>query len=272
MNLMEKQMVELLVEMKDNYNVAGVKAEFETEGIRIEEAMRLKEISLKAGLDLSLKIGGCGAIKDMFDAINLGVERVIAPMIETAYALKKYVHALNIAFGNREKNEVQFIINIETITAFKNIDEILSLPEIKAINGIIIGRGDLCDSMGLTRAAVNSDRILDISLQIAEKAKSAGLKVAVGGSVHFDSLPFFKAFPERYIDYFETRKIIFSCPAALNNPAAAFLKATEFELMWLKNKKNYYGVIHREDDARLQMMEERYRESIDDLIQCLGKN
>jgi hypothetical protein len=36
--------------------------------------------------------------------------------------------------------------------------------------------------------------------------------------------------------------------------------------MWLKNKKNYYGAIHREDDARLEMMEERYRNSINKLI------
>jgi hypothetical protein len=33
--------------------------------------------------------------------------------------------------------------------------------------------------------------------------------------------------------------------------------------LWLKNKKNYYGAIHREDDARLVMMEERYRKSIE---------
>ncbi len=33
--------------------------------------------------------------------------------------------------------------------------------------------------------------------------------------------------------------------------------------MWLKNKREYYGSIHREDDARLAMMEDRYRKSID---------
>jgi hypothetical protein len=36
--------------------------------------------------------------------------------------------------------------------------------------------------------------------------------------------------------------------------------------MWLKNKKNYYGAIHREDDSRLEMMEERYRSSINKLL------
>lgn len=258
MNLMEKILVEILLEMKEKYNVSGIKAEFETEGTRMEEAMRLKEISLKAGLGLNLKVGGCGAIKDMFDAISLGVERVIAPMVETTYALKKYINATNIAFGNRDKNDVEFLINIETITAFKNFDEMLLLPEIKALSGIVIGRFDLSSSMGLTREAINSDRILDISLKIAEKAKLAGLKVAVGGGVFVDSLPFLKAFPEGHLDQFETRKVIFSCPAALNNPEDAFLKAIEFEIMWLKNKKNHYEVISHEDDARLKMMEDYY--------------
>lgn len=266
MNSMEKKMVELLVELKENYNVSGVKAEFEAEGTRMEEAMRLKEVSLKAGLGLNLKIGGCEAIKDMFDAISLGVDRVIAPMVETAYALKKYINAVNIAFENGEKSDVEFLINLETITASKNFDEMLSLPEIQSLSGIVIGRVDLSGSMGLTREAINSDRVLDVALKIAEKAKSAGLKVVIGGGVSVHSLPFFKAFPEGHIDRFETRKVVFSCPEALNNSEEAFLKAVEFEIMWLKNKKNYYGAIHREDDSRLEMMEERYRKSINELI------
>ena len=34
-------------------------------------------------------------------------------------------------------------------------------------------------------------------------------------------------------------------------------------VMWLKNKKAYYTQISREDDSRLNMMEERYRKSIE---------
>jgi hypothetical protein len=90
--------------------------------------------------------------------------------------------------------------------------------------------------------------------------------VVVGGGVSVHSLPFFKAFPEGHLDRFETRKVVFRCPEAINNPEEAFLKAVEFELMWLKNKKNYYGAIHREDDSRLEMMEERYRSSINKLL------
>lgn len=264
MNPMEKRMVELLIELKERHHVTGVKAEFEAEGTRMEEAMRLKEVSLKAGLGLNLKIGGCEAVKDMFDAISLGVERVVAPMVETAYALKKYIRAVNIAFSG-QGNDVEFLINLETITAFNNFNEMLELPEITHLNGIVIGRVDLVGSMGFVRNSVNSSEIQEIALKMAAKAKENGLKVVVGGGVSVHSLPFFQAFPSGHLDRFETRKVVFSCPGALQNSEEAFLKAVEFELLWLKNKKKYYGAIHREDDIRLEMLEERYREPIDEV-------
>ena len=263
MNFNEKRMVELLKELKSVYNVSGVKAEFEAEGTRIEEAMRLKEISLKAGLEMTIKIGGCEAIKDMFEAASLGVTHLVGPMVETPYALKKYLGAVKLAFNEEQREEVEFYVNIETITAVKNFSEMLKLKEIGELDGIVIGRVDLTGSMDLNRDHVNGREILEISLDLAKKAKEAGLKVVVGGAVSVASLPFFKEFPKGNLDRYETRKVVFNCPGALENKEDAFLKAVEFEILWLKNKKSYYGNIHREDDARLAMMEERYRKSID---------
>ena len=69
MNALENKMLDVLKDLKENNHVIGVKAEFEAEGTRIEEALRLKEVVTKAGLELTIKIGGCEAIKDMYDAI-----------------------------------------------------------------------------------------------------------------------------------------------------------------------------------------------------------
>ena len=264
MNAIEKKMVSLLAELSAQHNVIGVKAEFEAEGTRIEEAMRLKDVTSLAGLDLNIKIGGCEAIKDMFDTINLGARRVIAPMIETPYALEKFLNASQVVFKDI-LDSIELLINIETYTAVKNSSEMLKVPSIKHLSGIVLGRVDMCGSLGLERTEVNSQVILDIALEISHKAKQHGLTVVVGGGVSFESISFFQAFPQGGIDRFETRKIIFSCPNALNNTKESFLKAVEFELLWLKNKSNHYSAISNEDKKRIEMMERRYQTAITDI-------
>lgn len=263
MNPTEKKMVEILSDMKKRYHVTGVKAEFEAEGTRIEEAMMLKNVVSAAGVGLNIKIGGCEAIKDMFDANSLGAERIIAPMVETPYALKKFLGAAKVAFFNDSYEDCDLLINLETITSFKNFEAMLDIPEAKDLDGIVIGRVDLTGSLGQTRESVNSPEILDLSLQAAAKAKAKGLEVVVGGGVSAHSKPFFAQFPKGHLDRFETRKVIFACPGALDNPEAAYLMAVEFELLWLKNKRDYYGAIHHEDEKRIAMMEARYQKSIE---------
>jgi len=266
MNKLEKQMVSLLSEMKNRYHVGGIKAEFEAEGTRLEEAMRLKDVVSAAGLGLNIKIGGCEAIKDMFDAMSIGAERIIAPMVETPYALRKFLKAAHIAYGD-SIDEVDLLVNVETITTYHNFDEMLKIPEIAELDGIVMGRVDFTGSLGLGRESVNKPEMLEKTLILAKKAKEKGLQVVVGGGVSVDSLPFFKAFPAGHLDRFETRKVIFNCPGAINNPEIAFLKAVEFELMWLKNKRDYYQRIAKEDEDRIVMMETRYRKAIEQIEQ-----
>lgn len=262
MNLLEQKMVDCLKDLRDNHSVIGVKMEFEAEGTRIEEAMRLKEVSMAAGLTLTTKVGGCEAVKDMFDARSLGTHYLVGPMVESAYALKKFIAATKIAFPNDLYAEMDYYINLETITAIENFAAMLETPEAADLDGIVLGRVDLTGSMNMDRDSVNSKQILDICLKMAAQAKAKGKKVIVGGAVSYHSLPFFQAFPAGHLDKYETRKVVFGCPGALRNNEASFLKAVEFELMWLQNKKNYYGSIYSEDDNRLKMLEERYRGSI----------
>lgn len=261
MNKLELQMVNLLKRLKQNSYVCGIKAEFEAEGTRIEEAMRLKDVCAAAGLGLTIKIGGCEAIKDMLDAISLGAERIIAPMVETPYALKKFIQAAKMIYRENIR-QIELLVNIETKTAFENFDEMLTLPEIRDLNGVVIGRVDYVGSMGWSRESINHEKVLSAALMLAHKAKQHDLKVIVGGGVSADSLEFFRAFQASHLDRFETRKVIFQCPGALQNNEEAFIQAVEFELMWLKNKRNYYRAIAHEDNERINMMEERYARGI----------
>src|SRR5437016_3266652 len=117
MNLVERKMVDILTDLRENHHCEGVKAEFEAEGTRLEEALRLKEVVTKAGIDLTIKIGGGEALRDMYEARTIGVSRIVAPMVETPYAMKKFLGAAQLAFPPEERDDTKFVVNIETITA-----------------------------------------------------------------------------------------------------------------------------------------------------------
>ncbi len=82
----------------------------------MEEALRLKEVVTKAGLGLTIKIGGCEALRDMYECRTIGVERIVAPMIESAFGLKKFLLATQLAFPEDEREDMVVAVNIETIT------------------------------------------------------------------------------------------------------------------------------------------------------------
>lgn len=266
MNLLERKMLDTLKDLKENHHVIGIKAEFEAEGTRIEEALRLKEVITKAGLDLFIKVGGCEAIKDMFDARTIGVKGVVGPMIETAYAMTKYVKATRFVFPQEERAETDFLISVETKTGVEHLDEMMAHPDFKEVSGIVLGRVDMTGSMGLSREDINSEPIFDIAKLLCEKMQKAGKKMIIGGGVSVHSLSFFKRLPVGALTKFETRKIIFDAQKALKDPNAGkgILKAVGFELMWLKNKRDFYGMIFKEDAARIEMLETRYKTLIEE--------
>ena len=261
MNTLELAMVDTLKDLRDNYYVSGVKAEFEAEGTRIEEALRLKEIVTKAGLDLTIKIGGVEAIRDLYECRVIGVTRIVAPMCESPYALKKYLDACYLVFTPEERTQLSFLINVETITAVHAFTNMLNESGSERLNGVVLGRVDLTGSMGIHKDDVNDPRILDIAREVFRKASSRRMECVVGGGISAYSIPFLRAIPE--LDRYETRKVIFGCPEGLGDKAGeGILKAVGFELNWLKNKRGYYSAISTEDDVRIEMLERRYAKLI----------
>jgi hypothetical protein len=147
-----------------------------------------------------------------------------------------------MTFPKDEIEEIGFYINTETITGYKNIDEMLNIPEAKNLTGIVLGRVDMTGSLGLTREHINSNSIFDIAKNLADKALKHGKKLVIGGGVSAESLPFFKRLPAGSLYKFETRKVIFDAQKALNNKNVdkGIFKAVGFELMWIKNKKIWH--------------------------------
>jgi hypothetical protein len=262
MNTIEYQMIDVLKQLKEDYGVFEIKAEFEAEGSRIEEMMRLKDVTSKVDLPIILKIGGVEAITDIYNALSIGVKGIIAPMAETAFAVSKFLGAIETFVADDNRNDIDFAINIETITAFNNLDEMLNLRNINLLHGVTVGRVDFVGSIDGDRGIVDGDKILDYCTTIFSKARQKGLKTGLGGAISTGSIGFIKKLDaDGLIDKFETRKVVFRSDSILNKPEAAILKAVEFELLWLKSKRRYHHRIKSEDEHRIEMLEKRLGQS-----------
>jgi hypothetical protein len=261
MNIKEKKMYEILLKLKEVYGTAGVKAEFEAEGTRIDELLRLLEITRKANLKLGIKIGGCEALKDLMEAKQIGCDYIIAPMVESDYACLKFAESVNKIFTTEEKKDTSFLVNIETINTLKTFDKILKIiKKNKNINGLVFGRSDFCLSKGLSKNDINKEEILkDVSF-VAEKCRENNLDLVVGGGVSKDSINFLKHLSQIKLNRFETRKIIFNKESInVKNIEKAFILALKFEILWLENKRSYYQGIVEEDMSRIQDLKKRWK-------------
>lgn len=260
MNILERQMVSLLKEMQENYDVFQIKAEFEAEASRMVELARLKDVTSSAGLPLIMKIGGVEAITDIYNCLTIGVAGIVAPMAETAFAMSKFVKAIAKFIPEDNRKDIEFAANIETITAYRNIDEILNAEDIDLLSSITIGRVDFTSSMELDRNSANSEEMFRMCSEIFKKAKAKGFKTALGGAISTDSIPFLRQLDEKnLINKFETRKVVFKNTALNKNIEKGLMKAIEFELLWLKSKKRYYSQANVEDDHRMEMLEKRLK-------------
>ena len=256
MNAAEKKMLDALKKGRDEHGVVAIKAEFEAEGTRPDEYLRLLELTQRAGLKTALKIGGCEAISDLHASHLYGIDYIVAPMVETRYALSKFIDAKNKTHGP-EKGRTEFLFNLETETTLQNLPDILPLAK-GGVDGVVFGRVDFTLSRGLARSAVNDRAITDAVLEVATACREHDLTLVVGGSVSADAIDALREIAEVRLDRFETRKVLFAGDAVKQDSIrAGIANAVAFELMWLENKRDYYQRLADEDRDRIAMMRQR---------------
>jgi len=263
MNSRETKCVKILTDLIENEGVIGIKTSFEDEGALFTETVRLKEVCNQAKTKVTLKIGGPEAIRDLKDASIIGVKGLVAPMVESAFGLKKFIQATKTYIPTDVLDSLQLNVNIETITAIDNAIEMLDTNEANELYGVTVGRVDLVSSMGKDRTYVNSDEVYKMAKLVFTKAKQKGLKACLGGAISVESIDFLKKLhSDGLLDKFETRYAIFDPSISLKHLSRALSKAQLFEYEWLQAKHEYYTTLANQDIKRIHMIQDRINQSI----------
>jgi 4-hydroxy-2-oxoheptanedioate aldolase len=261
MNKLELSSTALLKDLVENNGVIGIKTSFEDEGASLNEVIRLKELCNQAGTKLLLKISGAEAKRDLFDSQIIGVKGIVAPMIESAFALDKFVKSAKSILPADILSNVQLGVNIETITAYKNFKEMINSDGFESLYNITLGRVDFVSSMNKDRSYVNSDEIFEIALDLFSQARAYTKKVYLGGAVTIDSEDFLmRLFSKGMLDKFETRYVMYDPAIALKDLQGALLNGQRLELGILRNRQQLYLRESQKESERINMIAERVGE------------
>ena len=241
--------------LKNSYNVQGIKAEFEAEGSSYRDVNRLSRICSKLGIKLFLKIGGPEAVRDIKDSLELGVSGLIAPMIESKFAAKKFIDAYRKIYQDMP---IYTSLNIETKTGVENIKEIIEFSA-GSIDSITIGRSDLTGSFFNENLNPDSSFIFQLIEKVAPIIHSNKMSLTVGGGVACETISKIKRnFPslKDLILKLETRKVIFNT-SDLFDRDDSIRQALKFEELYILSKKDFSDMYIDSEISRLTELSRR---------------
>ncbi|WP_201523472.1 aldolase/citrate lyase family protein [Aliarcobacter butzleri] len=252
---LENDVYQQLCKLRDEYNLQGIKAEFEAEGSSFRDLMRLRRLTSKAGVKLYLKIGGVEAVRDIKDALEIDVDGLIAPMVESKFGAKKFHDSLQKVYG---EHKVHTTLNLETKNAMDQLDEILEFANGKFDN-VTIGRSDLTASYFEKDIKPDTDFTFELLQNIGQKVKNANLTFTVGGSVSAKTID---KINRQYSDLkeiiykLETRKVILPTVSFVEKENA-IKEALKFEELYILSKKEFSDVQIGSEIARLTELKRR---------------
>lgn len=236
-----------LSEIAEKYGIIGIKQSFEDEGVLLDDVISVRRITELCNLMSFVKVGGCEANSDIYNCLRLGVNGIIAPMVESSFAVSKFMDCWD--------PRAQYFIVIESKTSYSNLDEILETAQHK-LTGIIIGRSDLSKSYNINKSEVDSDFILDITEDILVKAKKYNLLTTLGGNVSVKSSKFIeKMYQSNLLNRVETRNVVIELnDHNVPNINVVIQEAINFEIMLLKNKLQNTSYLSEDYIRRIELL------------------
>ena len=241
----------ILTKLKE-LGCSGIKISFEDEGALLNEIISMRYLTTTVDLELSIKIGGCEAKRDIVDCISVNCDSIVSPMVESKFSLNKFLKSLQSYNYDNKKG-----FNLETIQSYKNLNEMSELFD--QIDFITFGRVDFVGSLESDRSTVDSIDIYDMVKNTFSIAKEKNINCYLGGAISINSKDFIqKLIKEKLLDKFETRYIIYDTTKInIDNFELAIYWGNIFEVEWLKFINKRYAMHANKDIKRIEMIENR---------------
>ena len=250
MKKLRNEMIQILKSLRQTHGITAIKASFETEDIQLFELLRIVELAAAAEVGIVVKLGGSEALTDIRLAKMLGATAVLGPMIESKFALEKYLELCGRTFAADE--DVKYLINIETGAGCQRIEEITAADNVEKLDTVVLGRSDL--SQSIQASDVNAPEILALAQELFAKLKQRSIRCLVGGGITPKAVPFLEAL-NGLVDGFETLKVVFGdYGKAKHNLAEGIQMALDYELKWYQLKQQYYEERFKEDAKKMDRL------------------
>lgn len=241
----------ILLKLKE-MGCSGIKISFEDEGALHNEVISMRNLTTSVGLELSIKIGGCEAKRDIIDCMDLNCDAIVAPMIESNFALDKFFKSLTTYNCDKKKG-----FNLETIQAYNNLEELSKL--FNQVDFVTVGRVDFVSSLGKDRNYVDSPEMYEMVENVFTKAREQNTMCYMGGAISINSQNFIEKLIEKdLLDKFETRYIIYDVHKLnIKDFDKLLYWGNVFEVEWLKFIHSRYAMHANKDLERIKMIESR---------------
>jgi 4-hydroxy-2-oxoheptanedioate aldolase len=171
---------QMVDELYTSHGLVMFKSGSEWENMDLEEIAYLKQLG-SYDIPMLMKVAGVEARTEMRDLLNIGVEVFLAPMVESEFALQKFV-TITKEICQENNRKARLAMMIESIQTYNNLESILNSPYFNELEMVVLGRWDLANSMGTQN--VDDPEVQEICKKIIDAVQSKGKSISVGGFVN----------------------------------------------------------------------------------------